>query len=381
MGESASPQALQRPRAQGNTGLWASGVPTYIVARCRLAIKRARRCRDEILVADLERLAPRWIHSKGRGNRPASPRTVETRQDVVNKLLWFLRKERYLTCGTLGLQGFLAHVRGGCYEQGGRWGNAREREPVCDRTVDTYYCWIHALFTHLVERVKVLDISPIAEDRIERPGFDRRRVPAFTQDQQVRLFHASGAGRYPVRDRALLLLLLDTGARASEVCGLLVGHLNLAERVATLLGKGGKWREVPLSEETAEYLRRHLGERPPGDNDPVFLSEGGAALTRSGLLQWTKRLAERAGLVGIEMHPHQFRHTFSTVWDRSGGSKAVRRAIMGHGPRDVTDGYVDVGRAEAWAAHAIHSPVKKLLARVAATSNGEESGGSIGSGD
>jgi integrase len=84
-------------------------------------------------------------------------------------------------------------------------------------------------------------------------------------------------GRLATRDKALLLFLYKTGARAAEVVGLTIGQLVLAPppRV-NLHGKGGKWRTCPLWPETARVIDAMLRSRrqSAAPSSPVFLSTG-----------------------------------------------------------------------------------------------------------
>ena len=89
----------------------------------------------------------------------------------------------------------------------------------------------------------------------------KRAAPAethFLERDEVERSSASlpREGRLALRDRALLLFLYNTGARAQEVADLRVGHLDLGEHpLVRLHGKGDKWRTCPLWHQTAELLR------------------------------------------------------------------------------------------------------------------------------
>ena len=101
----------------------------------------------------------------------------------------------------------------------------------------------------------------------------KRAAPAEThfleRDEVEALFRGlPRVGRLALRDRALLLFLYNTGARAQEVADLRVGHLDLGENALVRLhGKGDKWRTCPLWRQTAELLERLLvaptAARPP----------------------------------------------------------------------------------------------------------------------
>jgi integrase/recombinase XerD len=70
-----------------------------------------------------------------------------------------------------------------------------------------------------------------------------------------------GTRFYDRRDEAALRLLIDTGARASEVVGMAVADFDLRASTATLLGKGDRFRSVPFGPQTARALDRYVRAR------------------------------------------------------------------------------------------------------------------------
>ncbi len=124
------------------------------------------------------------------------------------------------------------------------------------------------------------------------------------------------------RDYCLLLLLYNTGARASEATGLTVGDLSLVgSPCARFLGKGGKHRLCPLWPRTVDILRQVLGIRLDGPpHAPVFLSQRRRQLTRFGVYELVKRVARMAtrstpSLAKKRVSPHTLRHysAFSNI--------------------------------------------------------------------
>ena len=135
------------------------------------------------------------------------------------------------------------------------------------------------------------------------------------------------------RERALLLFLYHTGARASEAAQLTVRSLQLAgngpgHSLVTLQGKGGKTRLCPLLPASARALapRRAAGEA-------VFLSRLRRPITRSGIRQLVSRCAAKAAqqspsLVAKKVGPHLLRHTAATHMLRSGVDLNTIRAWL-----------------------------------------------------
>lgn len=152
------------------------------------------------------------------------------------------------------------------------------------------------------------------------------------------------------RDLVLLRCLYNTGARASELCGLRLLDLRLAEPAhAVLHGKGGKVRTVPLWPITADLLRAYLtaARRTPkaGHTDFVFIARRGNALTRQGLYKIARHHLENAArklpqLGRRELHPVcSFRHTTATHLLMAGVSLPEIQEILGHARPETTMRY------------------------------------------
>src|SRR5262245_10830729 len=147
------------------------------------------------------------------------------------------------------------------------------------------------------------------------PRVSQDQIVPFTKEQFQALVAAAGRSWRPLRDRAIVRVLVDTGLRSSELCSLDIGSLDLDARPVRIKvrGKGDKDRTVYLGPKSVrsvwDYLRRE-GRDP---HEPLFLTETGWAkgnrLTRSGLQQLIDRLAEDAEIVGVRASPHTFRHT------------------------------------------------------------------------
>jgi len=111
------------------------------------------------------------------------------------------------------------------------------------------------------------------------------------------------------RDAALISLMLHAGLRVSEVVGLDTGDIALSERrgiVTVRLGKGGKWREVPLNRDARAAVAGWFRFRGQ-DAGALFPGDKGGRLTARAAEATVARIARAAGLT---VSPHQLRHTF-----------------------------------------------------------------------
>ncbi len=139
----------------------------------------------------------------------------------------------------------------------------------------------------------------------------------LNQDEVKALLAApSTRHRLGLRDRALLTLLYNTGARATEIVQLNIDGLRLETPAQVrILGKGRKERVCPLWQETADALRAYLHQRADGTQPdaPLFLNAHGKRITRFGVGTILKRniavaATTLASLAAKPVSPHTLRH-------------------------------------------------------------------------
>ncbi len=136
------------------------------------------------------------------------------------------------------------------------------------------------------------------------------------------------------RDYVLLLLLLDTGMRVSELCNLRVA--DVYPRYVKVSGKGMKEREIGLHPQMSKLLWKYLHKYRAlfgVASDRVFVGEKGP-LTVSGIETIFDRIEARSGVRGI--HPHLLRHTFSKRYLQNGGDLFKLSRELGHSSVQVT---------------------------------------------
>ena len=161
-----------------------------------------------------------------------------------------------------------------------------------------------------------------------------------------------------LRNRTIILLLLDTGIRASELCGLAIKDADLTNKRILVLGKGNKERAVPISPRTAKTLWRYLTTERKDEpvNAPLFLGSEGDPLNRDALLKLLIRLRAKAGV--NDCHPHRFRHTFAVNFLRNGGNAFELQMALGHTTLQMVQTYLALAQADLDAAHRKASPVE-----------------------
>lgn len=132
------------------------------------------------------------------------------------------------------------------------------------------------------------------------------------------------------RDAALLRLFAATGIRLIEMTRLRLADVSVADRTAVVTGKGDKHRTVKFDYKCAQAVDRYLRVRarhPAADLPALWIGiRRRMPMTRSGIYQVIER---RAVGIGIHLHPHMFRHTFSHNWLDRGGAEGDLMELNG----------------------------------------------------
>ena len=199
----------------------------------------------------------------------------------------------------------------------------------------------------------------------------QRIVQPFSADEIARLLTACDPNLpMGTRDYAILLTLLDTGIRCSELVQLTIEDLELEEgRLRILHAKGNKQRVVSFAGRCREALDQYLVFRgtEPG---PLFPASGqhgnlrpGVALQPNGLKQMLRRLAKRTGIPKV--HAHRFRHTFATWAIEQDARELDVQHLLGHSSPDMVRRYASTYNSEQAARrHVAFSPAERLSSSV-----------------
>lgn len=165
------------------------------------------------------------------------------------------------------------------------------------------------------------------------------------------------------RDEALVKLLVEAGVRISEAVGLDVADVALHPRQgwATVRGKGGTVRQVPLNARVRPALVAYLAARAAAAEDAepaLFLSQKGGRLSVQAAWAIVKRVGRAAG---VALYPHQLRHSFAVRLLRAHKADLPTvQALLGHSDLTTTQVYTTPTPADlaaavegaVWVAHA-----------------------------
>lgn len=195
--------------------------------------------------------------------------------------------------------------------------------------------------------------SAAALRELGRPRVPHKVIEPVADDVLRRLLAVCS-----VRDRAILLLMIDTGLRVSEVAALRLGDLR-PDGTLKVQGKGSKERIVPVGSTARRAIVHYLGQRGQGrPDDALWLGRKGEISPR-GLQHMVRRLKGRVGVTG-RLSPHSLRHTFARSYLVNGGDVFTLQRILGHTSLDMVKRYVALADVDLVTRHAAASPADRL---------------------
>lgn len=218
---------------------------------------------------------------------------------------------------------------------------------------------LRSLFRYLVT-AQVLEKDPMqAYEDASLKTRSKQKVPVFlTMEEITRLlqavhtYHSRKATTSWIksRDLSILLLLLNTGMRVSELVGLDMNSLQKAGNSfrIVIMGKGGKERMLKLNSVVVGSLEHYLQDRPSSDDPALFLNKNVGRLSRKGISELITKYVREAKLPpkAANISPHKLRHTLATMLLSNGENLRVVQEILGHSSIQTTQIYTHVINTE-----------------------------------
>lgn len=237
--------------------------------------------------------------------------------------------------------------------------------------ISSFYTWAtspgvdlvtdHIMATIKSPRCEVLPIETLTKDQFQK------LLTACDHSQEWRTAPGRRSARATrLRDRAILHILLSTGVRVSELCGLRYCDIDSSTRSLRVSGKGkgrdSKQRTVYFGKSAHRALWLYLAPRLDtiGPNDHVFITEEGAPMDRTRVSRLIREIGKRAG---VKAYPHLFRHTFATEFLRNNGDLLKLQQLLGHTTLEMVRRYAHIVAADCAAAHAAADPADNWRVR------------------
>jgi site-specific recombinase XerD len=262
--------------------------------------------------------------------RSFSPRTIAAYQHDLNKFVEFLgiSDDKSITTITKdNVRQFLAQRA----KTNGAVTRARKLSSI------------KSFFKYL-GREGIIEANPVSD--IEAPKLPEKEPSYLTESEYQNLISAvkfKATPYYLSRDLAIIILLLGTGIRLSELVGLTLDRVNLdnTDRSVKVRGKGDKERTIPLTNEVASALKQHLKHRPEVESSHLFISRLGDELRSRSVYGLVKKYLEVAN-INKKVAVHSLRHTFGASMLKTGASIFTIQKLLGHKKLETTGRYLHI---------------------------------------
>ena len=186
--------------------------------------------------------------------------------------------------------------------------------------------------------------------------------PLTAEEQEKVLATARNSKHEGIRNYAIVLTLLDTGLRESELAGCSINNLNLEDGYMKVLGKGAKERVVPIGVYCQQTLRNYIDNVRPipqnGDCNILFLTITSKPIASNTIKLLFHRLAKASGIG--RLHAHLCRHTFAVNYIMNGGDISSLKEILGHTTFEMVNHYLHFTKSQITAQHRKYSPMDRL---------------------
>lgn len=289
-----------------------------------------------------------------------SPATLAVYQWALERLQWYLDNPEVDQITEQNVQSFFAFLR------------TDYDPPLAGASIENVWKAVRSFYNW------ASDTLPIhrPDSRIPRPRYAQEEIQPYTREEVKALLRAceyttlalsmrrkSFAMKRPTafRDRAIVLLLLDTGVRASELCRLTYKDINLESGTVHIQafgsGRKTKSRTVYFQKHSRAALWKYLSSQP--QTTFLFTTSTLATLNRGSLYHMIDALGERSGVLSANVH--KFRHTFAIQYLRNGGDVFTLQRLLGHASLEMVRRYLSLADNDAASVHKGASPVDNWL--------------------
>ncbi|MEK4510744.1 tyrosine-type recombinase/integrase [Paenibacillus sp. FSL K6-2524] len=205
------------------------------------------------------------------------------------------------------------------------------------------------LFFKVMIKFNVTKHNPTMD--IEKAKVEKKRKPTFLEKQYLDASMQQVKGKYLVRDVSIIALMSYAGLRVSEIVRLNTIDVNFERSEIGVLGKGEKWRYIPLPPELTQLLQLCLSERipPKGKKDEMafFISQFGRRISKRMVQTISEKtfnslIEEFPQLQGMKLSAHKLRHSFATDLLRNGADLRAVQELLGHEDISTTQIYTHV---------------------------------------
>ena len=257
------------------------------------------------------------------------------------------------------IRSFIAYLKSAV----GRWGSTHPEalKQMSPGGQHAYYRTLKAFF-HWLVREEMIEKSPVSV--VEPPSQPHTIIPIFDLEDIKRMLEACGDDSIGKRNRAIILVFLDSGVRLRELAQIKLTDIDVDEQRLQVWGKGSRERVVRFGTKTKQAIAEYLAcrEELNGGSEYLWLSREGKPLSRRRIGEMIADLGRQTGITDVRCSPHTFRHTCATNLLRSTRDLYGVKTFLGHSTVIVTEKYLQTFSSEdALETHEKAAIVDRLL--------------------
>jgi integrase/recombinase XerC len=263
--------------------------------------------------------------------RNASPHTLKAYGSDLGVFAAYVGSSNLGEIDHLRIRGFLSHL----YERG-----------LSKTSVARSLAAVRSLFRWLA-REGIVEQNPAKLVATPRLPKKLPRVPTIEEMNLVLDSRMPETASFPERDLLLLELLYGCGIRNSELVGINLDDIRMANEAILIRGKGKKERYVPFGDSVRSALSAYLPTRQKvlmetgKSTSALLINQRGGRLTTRSVGRIVKKIAVAKGL-SPDVHPHTLRHAFGTHMLEEGADLRAIQEMLGHERLSTTQRYTQL---------------------------------------
>jgi integrase/recombinase XerD len=297
--------------------------------------------------------------------------TLAAYRSALNTMKEFIGDKEVSEITTEDLRGFMNYLVTDYRPE--RRNNPNNTEPLSTASHHRYWKAMRS-FYKWAERDLNIERPDLS---IKMPAWESKTIIPFTEEEVKALLKGCEYAQVPsgkrkayqfrrstyLRDRALILTLLDTGVRVGELTRLRIGDVNLENGevyVRPFHVRKTHSRTTYLGKTARKALWRYLVERNISQqSEALFVTKDNKPMNRQRVLNLLSVLGRSIGIDHV--HPHRFRHTMAIQYLRNGGDIFTLQRILGHRRLDMVNRYLYIVSTDTKNAHQKASPADNWL--------------------
>ena len=226
------------------------------------------------------------------------------------------------------------------------------------KTISRNISSLKSFYKYLIS-VDHLKLNPMSNIDAPKSGLF---LPTTLTVEETQLILDAPNEKRPIelRDKAMLYALYATGMRISELISLNMHNIDLVRGSVQVIGKGGKERMIPLTDDAIKFIKIYIKEareilNKGKDHNNLFLSTHGKQISRHSFWHRIKAYLKRVN-INKDVHPHTLRHAFATHMLNNGADLRSVQLLLGHSDLATTQIYTHIAQTEIQNVHKKHHP-------------------------